>query len=65
LKPHAGQVYSLPKRRHLSHRQMVTAPQEGQLNLTALSPGTTLFPHEIHEGMLSVHSKADSHLFKG
>jgi hypothetical protein len=65
LKPHAGQVYSRPKRRHFSQRQILTAPQVGQLNLTVLSPGTILFPHEIHDGMVSVHYQADSHLFKG
>jgi len=51
LKPHPGQLYSRPKRRHFSHLQIVTAPQAGHWNLTDFSPGVTFLPHEIHDGI--------------
>ena len=65
LNPQPGQVYSLPKRRHLSHRQMVTLPQLGHWNLTAFSPGVTFFPHEIQDGISLSYYQAYSRLFKG
>ena len=65
LKPHAGQLYSLPKRRHLSHRQIVTAPQAGQESLTALSPGAIFLPQEIQAGISISYYQAYSRLFKG
>jgi len=51
LNPHPGQVYSLPKRRHLSHRQMVTLPHAGHWNLTAFSPGAIFLPQDIQDGI--------------
>jgi len=52
LNPHPGQVYVLPKRRHLSHRQMVTVPQLGHGNFTVFSPGAILLLQEIQDGIL-------------
>ena len=52
MNPHPGQVYVLPKRRHLSHRQMVTLPQLGHWNLTVFSPGAILLLQEIQDGIL-------------
>jgi hypothetical protein len=37
--------------RHFSHRQMVTSPQLGQGNLTALSPGRIVRAHHEHVGI--------------
>ncbi len=41
-----------PKSRHFSQRQMVTAPQLGQLILTAFSPGETFLPQEMQVDIL-------------
>ena len=51
MNPRPGQVYSLPKRRHLSHRKMVTLPQLGHWNFTAFSPGAILLLQEIQDGI--------------
>ncbi len=41
-----------PNSLHFSQRQMVTAPQLGQLIFTALSPGATFLPHEMQVDIL-------------
>ena len=41
-------MYCLPKSLHFSQRQMVTAPQLGQENLIAFSPGETFLPQDMH-----------------
>jgi hypothetical protein len=51
LNPQPGQVYALPKSRHLSHRQMVTVPQLGHWNFTVFSPGAILLLQEIQDGI--------------
>jgi hypothetical protein len=44
---------------------MVTAPQAGQENFTAFSPGAIFLPHEIQEGISISYYHAYSRLFKG
>jgi hypothetical protein len=41
-------LYFLPNSLHFSHRQRVTAPQLGHLNLTAFSSGVIFRPQLMH-----------------
>jgi hypothetical protein len=47
-------LYGLPNILHFSQRQMVTSPQLGQKNFTALSPGIIILPHQLQVGMRTV-----------
>jgi len=39
---------------------MVTAPQDGQENLTAFSPGVIFLPHEMQDGIALSQYQADT-----
>jgi hypothetical protein len=48
VNPHDGHLYCLPKSLHFSQRQIVTAPQLGQENFIAFSPGEIFLPQDMH-----------------
>jgi hypothetical protein len=44
-------LYGLANNLHFSQRQMVTRPQLGHENFTALSLGSIILPHQLQVGM--------------
>src|SRR2546428_6854722 len=59
VNPHFGHLYERPKPRHFSQRHIVTAPHEGQGNLTAASLGSIILPHQLQLGIRRVWASTD------